>query len=77
MASDNTPTESMNNQQSGPDEAPRISKCRTKPFLDKFSICVNEDRLCVHALFFGFKYLCNHPKHKEFFDKENQGTFTK
>lgn len=43
-----------------------MSECLTKPILDEFSGCLVEKPSCEFAVRFGFSYLCEHPRHKDF-----------
>lgn len=47
-----------------------MSKCQTKPLLPKYSGCLVDNPLCEHAVRFGSGFLCEHPKHKDFFTSE-------
>lgn len=40
--------------------------CRTHPLVPAFSICLQKQKFCPHALSFGHQYLCRHPGHLEF-----------
>ncbi|BCS55935.1 hypothetical protein GSbR_12980 [Geobacter sp. SVR] len=43
-----------------------MSECMTKPLLTEFSGCLVENPSCGFAVRFGFSYLCEHPRHKDF-----------
>jgi hypothetical protein len=37
-----------------------------KPLTRSYSGCLQENPACEYAFSFGFSYLCNHPRHKDF-----------
>lgn len=43
-----------------------MRECLTKPLTTKYSGCLVETPACDHAVRFGFSYLCDHPRHKDF-----------
>jgi len=44
----------------------KMDECVNKPMLPEFSGCLVEKPSCEFAVRFGFSYLCEHPKHKDF-----------
>lgn len=50
------------------DAAPSRPTCRTKPFTQSFSECLENDPLCRYSLPFGHTRLCKHPMLCEFGD---------
>ena len=44
-----------------------MQECLTKPLTSAFSGCLVEKPTCNFAVRFGFSYLCEHPRHKDFF----------
>ena len=43
-----------------------MEECLTKPLTTEFSGCLVETPACGFAVRFGFSYLCEHPRHKDF-----------
>ena len=43
-----------------------MRECLTKPITASFSGCLVETPACEFAVRFGFSYLCEHPRHKDF-----------
>lgn len=66
MAEKNAPKEAVPTTAADSDVGNRTQSCRTSPLVANFSICLNQDRFCPHALSFGHQYLCRHPDHAKF-----------
>ncbi|HEY4743844.1 MAG TPA: hypothetical protein VIH45_04240 [Desulfuromonadaceae bacterium] len=43
-----------------------MEECLTKPLTPAFSGCLVDAPACTFAVRFGFSYLCEHPRHREF-----------
>ena len=43
-----------------------MRECLTKPLVAEYSGCLQENPECKYAVSFGFSYLCEHPRHKDF-----------
>lgn len=48
-----------------------MQECLAKPLTRNFSGCLQENPKCKYATSFGFSYLCEHPRHKDFHQRSN------
>jgi len=52
-----------------------MRECLTKPLIADYSGCMVKNPVCDFAVSFGFSYLCNNPRHKEFYAIRNSSGY--